>query len=408
MNPRARHPNACGPAPVKRTPELSRRTVVRGLAAVGTAPWLPWDAVAQPTASPLAAGGRVWRVGGSEGLPSLGEAARLAGDGDTVDIAAGDYSGDTAVWRQRNLTVRAVGGRVRLLAQGAHAEGKGIWVVKGATMVVQGLDFIGARVPDRNGAGIRFERGHLTLQRCRFLDNENGLLAANDGAAELHLEGCEFAHNGAGDGYSHNLYVGAIRRLQVMACHFHHARMGHLLKSRAAITQVLYSRLADGSDGQASYEADFANGGNVLMLGNLVQQSPRTENPALIAYGLEGPRWADNRLVLVHNTFVDLRRPVGELLRIGPRVMAEFSTFNNVVDGRGSLETQLPTGRHGGNAYVAVGQDGLPAGERQALSVVEQPPDVPAPQWQLGADLSPRPLHGKPRLAGARQSSAAD
>lgn len=358
-----------------------------------------------PSDKAVSVTGRVLRVGGADGLPSLGEAARAAVDGDTIEVTAGEYRGDTAVWRQQGLTVRAIGGRVRLVADGAHAEGKGIWVVKGASMVVQGLDFVGARVPDRNGAGIRFERGHLTLRRCRFLDNENGVLTGNDGAAELHLDGCEFGHNGAGDGYSHNLYVGAIRRLQVVACRLHHARVGHLLKSRAAVTQVLYSQLADGTDGQASYEADFANGGHVLMLGNLVQQSPRTENPALVAYGLEGPRWPDNRLVLVHNTFVDLRKLGGELLRVGPRVPAEFSTFNNVVDGRGSLEALLPGGRHGGNAYVAVGRDGLPVMNRQASSAVALPPDVPSPQLELGSDLRLRPLQNEPRLPGARQAS---
>ena len=84
------------------------------------------------------------------------------------------------------------GGRVRMLAKGAHAQGKGIFVTTGQRMTIEGFDFVGAKVPDRNGAGIRLEKGSLTLRDCRFQDNENGLLAANDGSIELRIEACDF------------------------------------------------------------------------------------------------------------------------------------------------------------------------------------------------------------------------
>jgi len=57
-------------------------------------------------------------------------------DGDIVEIMAGVYPRDAAVWRQNNLTIRAVGGRAHLEANGAHAEGKGIWVINSATTTV--------------------------------------------------------------------------------------------------------------------------------------------------------------------------------------------------------------------------------------------------------------------------------
>ena len=51
----------------------------------------------------------VLRVGPSQTLRSVAEAARIARDGDTVEIEAGDYAGDVAMWAQNDLALRAVG-----------------------------------------------------------------------------------------------------------------------------------------------------------------------------------------------------------------------------------------------------------------------------------------------------------
>ena len=69
---------------------------------------------------------------------------------------------------------------MRLIASGAHARCKGIFVTRGQRQRIEGLDFIGARTWTRNGAGIRLEAGSLTLVDCRFEDNENGVLTSND------------------------------------------------------------------------------------------------------------------------------------------------------------------------------------------------------------------------------------
>ena len=45
-----------------------------------------------------------------------------------------------------------------------------------------------------NGAGIRFERGRLTLRRCRFTDDENGVLTGNFADSELTIADSEFSH----------------------------------------------------------------------------------------------------------------------------------------------------------------------------------------------------------------------
>jgi hypothetical protein len=287
-------------------------------------------------ASAKSASGRILRVGPGQMHKRVDEVARIARDGDTVEIEAGDYEGDVATWTQNNVTLRAVGGRARLDAHGAASEGKAIWVIKGNGVVVEGIDFTHARVPDRNGAGIRHEGGSLTVRDCRFIDNEDGILTSNNKMSELRIENSEFGGNGAGDGRSHNLYVGQIRRLTVIGSYFHHARVGHLLKSRAARNDVMYNRLTDETGGSASYELEFPAGGLAYVVGNIIEQSPQTENPTIVSYGAEGYPWPQNELYLVNNTIVDDRPQEGTFLHVAAGT-ARIVAINNLLLGRGTL-----------------------------------------------------------------------
>jgi hypothetical protein len=293
------------------------------LAAAGL---LPWAAPAAP----------VMRVGPTRAVKSLAAAARQARSGDVIEVDAGDYVGDVAAWPQHDLTLRAVGGRVRVVGAGAHVQGKGLFVTTGRRQRIEGFDFTGAAVPDRNGAGIRLEAGSLTLVDCTFLDNENGLLSANDGSIELDIVDCDFGPILPGEGRTHNLYVGAIRRLAVSGSWFHHGLHGHLLKSRAALNHILYNRLTDEIGGRASYELEFANGGVAVVMGNLISQSSTTENPHVISFGAEGATWEKQALYLVNNTLVDQRPSGGIWLRVSPR-QAEVVLANNLLVGTPKL-----------------------------------------------------------------------
>lgn len=262
--------------------------------------------------------GVVHEVGPGRRFTTIAQAARAARDGDTVEVQAGDYRADVAVWSQRQLTLRAVGGRVRLLADGASAEGKGIWVVRGGDVRIEGFDFEGARAAARNGAGIRFEKGRLTVVDCRFTDNENGILTANDGIAELVVERSLFQRNGAGDGQSHNLYVGRIAALTVTDSAFHDARGGHLLKSRAGRNEIHRNQLTDSDAGQSSYELEFPSGGIARVSHNRLRQGPGTTNSTMVSYGAEGYGWPDNELVMHDNLLIDDRPSGGIYLRVAP------------------------------------------------------------------------------------------
>lgn len=244
---------------------------------------------------------------------SLQAALERAVDGDEIHLVAGVHRGQVAVVRQRRLTLKGVGGRTVLLADGRHAQGKGILVVANGDITVENLEFRGARVPDRNGAGIRFERGRLEVRDCRFVDNQMGLLAGNDGQAELRVLGSTFRDAPVVEGsLPHLLYAGRIASLFVQDSRFEGGRRGHLLKSRARLNHVLDSHLVDGPGGTASYELEFPEGGTAVVLGNTLGQNAATGNPSLIDFGAELRPGRDDgrehRLVLAHNTLINERR----------------------------------------------------------------------------------------------------
>ena len=297
-------------------------------------------------------GGAGWaatlRVGPNESIRSIAEAARVARDGDVVEIVAANYQGDAAVavWPQARLTIRGVGGRPVLVAAGQSAEGKGIWVVRGADVLVENIVFRGARVPDLNGSGIRHEQGRLTVRNCLFDDNEMGILTANRDSLALIVENSEFSHGVlATPRLSHLLYAGRIARLEVRGSYFHHGLIGHLLKSRARFSLIEYNRLTDENGGRASYELEFPNGGVAIVIGNLIQQSAATENKRMVAFGAEGLTYERNSVILSSNTLVDGLPAGGEFLAVWTPERVEVRTFNNLLvrtcDGLMCVEKQL-------------------------------------------------------------------
>ena len=286
--------------------------------------------------------GRVLRVGSAEAIHSIAEAARLAQDGDTVEIVAGDYRGDVALWQQKRLVIRGVGGHARLYADGRSAEDKAIWVIRNGDFEVSGIDFIGARVDDHNGAGIRFESGHLIVRDCLFWGNESGLLTSNTPESRLEIENSEFGYNGDGGGQSHHLYVGHIASLRVTGSYFHHGNVGHLIKSRAAVNDIRYNRITDENGGRASYEVDLPNGGIAVLVGNVIQQGRDGENATLISFGQEGYQRPENRLFLMSNTLVNDHPYGGAFLRAAPGADSIVSA-NNVLSGLGGYHTSDPT-----------------------------------------------------------------
>ncbi|MBS1131412.1 MAG: hypothetical protein H6R16_2414 [Proteobacteria bacterium] len=297
-------------------------------------------------------------VGPGEKITTLTEAARLAKDGEVIEIRPGDYRGQPAVWTQTNLLIRGVGQRPVMLAEGQSAEGKAIWVVRGGTVTIENIEFRGARVASLNGAGIRFEKGSLTVRSCAFFDNEMGILTANFPELSLEVIDSEFgdAPRHKGD-LHHLLYVGAIGKFLLRGSRFHNGYLGHLVKSRARENHILYNMLVDGAGGRASYELEFPNGGIAYVIGNAVGQSAGTDNPTLVSYGAEGPRWPDNALYMAHNTLIN-DAPAGNFVNVRIDKIAsdvEVWLLNNLLVGNGDL-FKPAQGRFDGNRLVARGE----------------------------------------------------
>ena len=249
----------------------------------------------------------IWAVGPTRPYPAPSAVANLVADGDTVNIDAGLYTGDVAKWYANDLLLRSVGGGyAHLDAGGNNAEGKAIWVIKGNDCTVEGIEFSGCQVPDKNGAGIRQEGKNLTVLHCFFHHNEMGILTSNDGVSDYAFVHCEFAENGFGDGYSHNIYVGHANSLMLWGCYSHDSHVGHLVKSRANKNSLFYNRIT-GENGDGSYEIDLPNGGLALLLGNIIEQPPNSQNGGIISFGLEGATNPEQILILVNNTIVNDR-----------------------------------------------------------------------------------------------------
>ncbi len=284
--------------------------------------------------------------------PSL--AAAAAKDGDTVEIATGLYEGDACVWRANNLTLRAPGPYAHLEAKGAVAQGKAIWVITGANTVVENIEFSGAAAPDQNGAGIRQEGANLIVRHCYFHDNEDGILTGADSNSDITIEHSEFARNGFGDGYTHNMYIGQVKSFTLRYCYTHHAKVGHNIKSRALKNYILCNRSLDGLDGTASYELDFPNGGPTVVAGNVFQQGPATQNPTILTYGEEGLSNPGSSIQIINNTFVNDKNGSGDRFinlaagTTAARVMNNLFVGNGIpvsgatADTSNNLATQTP------------------------------------------------------------------
>ena len=279
-------------------------------------------------------------VGSGEKITTITEAARLARDGEVIEIRPGIYRGQPAVWLQNNLVIRGSGERPVMEGDGKSAEDKAIWVIRGGAVHIENIEFRGARVSNGIGAGIRFERGSLTIESCRFTDNEMGILTTNFPELSLEVANSEFSDAPRSSGKLHHLlYVGSIDKFILRGSRFQNGYLGHLVKSRARENHVLFNMLADGTGGRASYELEFPSGGLAYVIGNVIAQSADTDNPIIVAYGAGGPYWPENALYLSHNTLVNDRH-AGDFLKVWTEKFAggvEVWAINNLTVGKGNF-----------------------------------------------------------------------
>ncbi len=288
----------------------------------------------------ISASAKKWEVGPNKAIKIPSQVASQIADGDTVDIDASVYSQDVAYWDKKNLLIRGLGGKVQLKAGGKSYGQKAIWVVAGENITIENIEFSDCKVPDKNGAGIRFEGKRLTLRNCYFHHNEMGVLTFNTKPSSIIVESCEFANNGYGDGYSHNIYVGNIDTLIFRYSYSHGAKIGHEVKSRANVNIIEYNRITN-ENGNASRNIDLPNGGIAYIMGNIIEQSESAENSNIFGFGLEGLKNnAPHQVYLVNNTIVNNKNR-GSFIDINNEV--EFiKSYNNIFAGAGSIFLRQP------------------------------------------------------------------
>jgi hypothetical protein len=258
--------------------------------------------IAMMIAIPWAVSARVLEVGPDKPYKKPSEAIAAASSGDDVRIGPGQYF-DCAIVKQDNLTIEGIGPGAVLTD--TTCAGKAILVIDGTNVTVRNLTLQRARVPDRNGAGIRAEGGNLSIESMRFIDNENGILSADNPAATIRVTGSSFIGNGHCQGScGHGLYVGHAKLLHVDHSRFFDTHEGHQIKSRALRTEIVDCDIEDGPTGTSSYLIEAPNGGTLIVERNTMAKGKLSQNQGnTIMIGSEGVTQPTDQIIVRGNNF---------------------------------------------------------------------------------------------------------
>lgn len=222
---------------------------------------------------------------------SLAEAVAAVGDRSaTIVIAPGTYR-QCAVQQAGAITYRAQKpGSV--VFDGVTCEGKAALVLRGRAATVESIIFQNMRVPDGNGAGIRLERGNLTVSASLFRTSEEGILTHDDPQSTIRIDHSIFGKLGRCDrdlDCAHGIYVGNYGHLIVTATRFEAGMGGHYLKSRAARVTITGNVFDDRAGRLTNYMIDLSNGASGLIANNIMVQGKDKDNySAFITIAPEG------------------------------------------------------------------------------------------------------------------------
>ena len=223
------------------------------------------------------------------GYARLQDAVTAIGNGDgTIRIAPGTYR-DCAVQTGGRIAYAAITTGT-VIFDGTSCEGKGGLVLRGAAAHVEGLVFQNFQVPDRNGSGIRLDKGNLTVVNTVFRNSEQGILTNNDRSATITIDRSTFSGlGGCPDGMcSHSIYVNDNARLIITRSRFERGTGGHYVKSRAARTDISDSSFDDTRGSETNYMIDLPAGSVGTITHNEFVQGRNKENySAFIAVGAE-------------------------------------------------------------------------------------------------------------------------
>ncbi len=241
----------------------------------------------------------------------------------------------------------------------------------------------GAQVTDRNGAGIRYEGGNLTVINSYFHDNQEGIPGVRRSHRHDHDRAQRICPQRLRRRYSHGIYIAHIAQLTVTDSYFHDTSIGHHLKSRAANNTITNNIFDDGAGGTSSYAVDLPQRRQCGGRRKLFRQAATGDSDIVVHFGGENNYYANSTLVLDKNTLVDQVATGGLWVR-NETTAGTVQDHDNAIFG---AQTRLSQGA------VNVYQD-----TRYALT------DAPSlPRWSLG-DPGRRDLVGRARFGRCRHS----
>ena len=292
----------------------------------------------------------VWNVGATRTYTKPGQLRLLVNNGDTIYIDGGVYANDATKWINKNLKFIGLGtgaNRTILRYTGVIPNGKGIFVFElpGASdnPYLENIVFDGAQVSDgdgANGAAIRFQANDLTVNNCKFINCQNGILEGNVSVttSNVIIQNSEFENNGyqlqndpTYSGYEHNIYIGASAdTLLVENCYFHHPRgQANSLKTRAQRSFILYNLIDEEATGNGSWEINIAQGGLSIIIGNVIIQGPSGANHGIVGYDAATNALED--FYFVNNTVIN--KYAGNITYFNTLPVSGINTFkiyNNI------------------------------------------------------------------------------
>ena len=275
----------------------------------------------------------------------LQDAVAAIGSGvGTIRIAPGHYA-DCAVQVAGDVSfVAEMPGETVL--ETATCEGKAGLVLRGRSSHVTGLVFNHFKMSDGNGAGIRLEKGNLTVSQSWFHDSEEGILADNDPNGSVSVDRSTFTHLGRCDrglSCAHSIYVGFYDQVTVTHSRFEMGTGGHYLKARAAHVRVSDNSFDDSQGHLTNYMIDLPAGATGVIENNWFLQGGNKENPsALITVAAESHNHSADGLTVTNNV---ARFAPG--VTTGTELVADWSgdhiilTGNRLVDGITPFEKRM-------------------------------------------------------------------
>ncbi|MBK9983916.1 MAG: T9SS type A sorting domain-containing protein [Saprospiraceae bacterium] len=288
-----------------------------------------------------------WNIGPTRTYTLPSQVKNLVQNGDTIYLDESTYVNDATKWTKNNLSFIGLGSGAVLQYTGDIPNGKGIWVFESPgssdDAYIENIIFDGAQVSDNdggNGAGIRFQAKNLTINHCKFMNCQNGILEGHGSVttSNVSIRNCEFQNNGYQlqddpqySGYEHNIYISASTEvLFVVNCYFHHPRgQGNSLKTRAQQSYILYNLIDEEDSGYGSWELNIAQGGLNVIMGNVIIQGTSGANHGIISYDAAINVLED--FYFVNNTVINKYGGNARFFNISPASgINTFKLYNNI------------------------------------------------------------------------------